>query len=1007
MRTFDYKKVADPSFFRDGCTTPHAHAVHYKDAKEADAGNSSFYFPLNGLWKFHFARNYAETLAGFELPETDCKNWADIRVPSHMQLEGYDRPRYVNKQYPWEGHEAPSPGSIPESYNPVGSFVKYITLSDVKARTFFVMEGAESAAALWVNGRYAGYHEDSFTPAEFEITPYLKKGENKIAVQVFTWSSGSWCEDQDFFRFSGIFRDVYLYTVPETHLEDICVKTVLSEDLREAEILVNVRVQGNGTVRATLSEGGRCLYALNMNGRGGVKKCVFPIMNPRLWSAENPQLYDIALEVFDAEGNLLELVREQAGIRRFEIKDGLLCLNGKRIVFNGVNRHEFTGRNGRVQDVKAMEEALRVMKQNNINAIRTSHYPNHPQLYRLCDRYGLYVIDETNLETHGTWNDADGRHPETALPGNRTAWKKLVLARAQAMYERDKNRPCILMWSCGNEAGGGSVLRDVAEYFRKQDDGRPVQYEGIFEDRTYPETSDVESRMYAPVTEIKSFLKQHRDKPFISAEYAHAMGNSCGALYKYTELAETEPLCQGGFIWDFMDQALWKEDVPGKGYFAYGGAFGDRPNDGAFSGNGLLFADGTVSPKMQEVKFLYQGLKVEVTKKTLKLWNKNLFTDAGAYCCHIVIERDGYPVSEGKTSFSLPPGNRKRFDISRFTDGCELPGEYTVTVSFRLKENTLWAQAGHEVAFGQGVFTVAGELPSVQPARVTDHLRLVESPSVIGVRSMHTSVLFSRENGGLMSYVYGGKELLNGTVQPSFWRAPVSNDYGAGITKEQLQWKSAGILACAQDVPVVEQKKESIDITFTYVLPTIPETTLRVTYSVRTGGVIETTMVLPKKKGLLPPPECGLLYRMPANYSRVSWYGLGPAETYADRKHGARLGRFEGSVKEQMAPYLVPQETGLKYGVRSARVTDLRGRGLRFSMCKDGEPICFSALPYTPAQLEEAMYAHELPKPSHTVVRVLQAQKGVGGDDSWGAKVHPEFLLPDREIRFSFMMQGV
>ena len=587
MNKFNYKNVANPSYVQDGCVIPHSYHMHYRNHKEEQLKSSSFYYTLNGLWKFHYARNYNETIPNFYALNYDCESWGDIRVPAHIQMEGFDIPQYVNKQYPWEGVEEIRPTQIPEDFNPIGSYVNYITVDSLDERIFLVLEGVESAMALWVNGEFVGYHEDSFTTAEFEITKSLVVGDNKIAIQVFKFSSGSWCEDQDFYRFSGIFRDVYLYTVPKTHIEDLSIKAIPNKDNTEAEVFVKIKVNGRGKIKASLYDKEKLLQSKSVQIKRNYYECSCVIKNPRLWSAEEPNLYDIVFEVYDAKCNLQEVIHEKVGVRRFEIKDGIMCLNGKRIVFNGVDRHEFSHLYGRSIPTEVMREDLLIMKRNNINAIRTSHYPNSPKLYSMCDELGIYVIDEANMETHGTWDGPGYINKKEILPKDNMRWLALLLARVEAIYERDKNHPSILIWSCGNESHGGKVIYEMSELFRKKDNTRLVHYEGIARDRSYPDTSDMESQMYTPVEKIKEFLKGS-DKPFILCEYSHAMGNSCGALHKYIELSENEKRYQGGFIWDFKDQALLHKNSYGEAYLAYGGAFGERPHDGAFSGNGLM-----------------------------------------------------------------------------------------------------------------------------------------------------------------------------------------------------------------------------------------------------------------------------------------------------------------------------------------------------------------------------------------------------------------------------------
>ena len=561
MKVFDYSLVKDPQYFCDGRLEAHSDHVYYGTDDNCE-GESSFRHSLNGLWKFQYAVNYTSALKGFEKEDYNCRDWADIHVPAHIQMEGYDVPQYANVQYPWEGREDIHLGEIPEHFNPVASYVKYFSVPErMKGKRLFIsFQGAESGLALWLNGQFIGYSEDSFTPSEFELTDYVKDGENKLAVQVFKWTASSWCEDQDFYRFSGIYRDVYLYTVPEVHVYDMEVRAIPEEDLKNAVLTLKTKNWGKGTAEVKLSKEG-VIVAERTLALDGESSLIAEIKNPCLWSAEEPELYDLELKIFDEAGALQEVIPQKVGFRRFEMKDGIMTLNGKRIVFKGVNRHDFSSVTGRYVSEEDYRKDLTVMKRNNINAIRTSHYPNASILYRLCDEYGFYLIDETNLESHGSWDCVDREKGYVdVVPHDKPEWLDMMLDRANSMYQRDRNHPCILIWSCGNESFGGKDIYEMSQLFREKDPTRLVHYEGVFHDRSYNDTSDMESQMYPSVEAIKEFLAKDDSKPFICCEYTHAMGNSCGAMHKYTDLTDTEPKYQGGFIWDYIDQSIYKKD---------------------------------------------------------------------------------------------------------------------------------------------------------------------------------------------------------------------------------------------------------------------------------------------------------------------------------------------------------------------------------------------------------------------------------------------------------------
>ncbi|WP_456111895.1 glycoside hydrolase family 2 TIM barrel-domain containing protein [Roseburia inulinivorans] len=1048
---FDVKKIHDPKFFKENCMAAHSDHVTYKNEAEAMEQNSSFRLSLDGIWKFHYAKNDAQTIPGFEAENYNCRPWDDIRVPAHIQMEGYDIPQYANIQYPWDGREDVWRDAVPTDFNPVASYVKYFTLPEgfIKNGLYISFQGVESGFALWINGSYVGYSEDSFTPSEFDLTSYVKEGENKLAVKVFKWTSSSWCEDQDFYRFSGIFRSVYLYTMPKVHVYDLKVQPVVEESLENAKLVLDMEICGkvetveksaddakmqNVSAKITLTgsrddskEGAAGSVSENTifsetisfqpNNTSdtirftdtGAATVHFEqqVSHPALWSAEHPDLYTLTVELFDESGNSVEFISQNIGFRRFEMKDGIMTLNGKRIVFKGVNRHEFSSKTGRAVSKEEVLQDIITMKQNNINAIRTCHYPDASGIYELCDRYGLYMIAENNLESHGSWDAAShGLVPkDTIVPGDNMDWEPMMLDRVNSCYQRDKNHPAILIWSVGNESYGGKVIFDMSEKFRAVDPHRLVHYEGIFNDRRYEGTSDMESQMYTSVENIKKFLAEHKEKPFICCEYTHAMGNSCGAMHKYTDLTDTEPRYQGGFIWDYIDQSILKKDRYGQEFQAYGGDCGERPTDYNFSGNGICYGGGReASPKMQEVKFNYQNISVAFEEEgKFTVINKNLFADIGEYQCVAILQKNGIVVKKQKIDTNVAPLSSRSYEIPFVIPD---DAEYAVTVSFVLREDTLWAEAGHEVAFGQKVYKK--EVKSAVPEKT---LQVVRGKVNIGVKGDDFDCLFSLLNGGLVSYRYAGKEMIGKIPMPNFWRAPVDNDNGSMAPGRYAQWKIASMYISHRNggmfdnVPTtVEETEHSVTITYTYYMPTTPASKCQAAYTVYGDGTVETKLTYDPVEGLPDMPEFGMMFKLNADYDNVEWYGYGPEETYADRRHGAKLGIYKNKAADNMAKYLVPQECGNKVGVRYAKVTDDRGRGLLFS----GDELSFSALPYTPHELENAAHPYELPQVHYTVVRVALAQMGVGGDDSWGAWVHPEYHIDvTKPLEFTFRFRGI
>ncbi len=1082
---FDERIVTNPEVFKQNVLPAHSDHVAFASKQEMEDEKTSLRYSLNGLWKFQYAKNPESALPGFEKTSVDCSKWDEIPVPAHIQMEGYDKPAYVNYQYPWDGREDIRPGKIPTKYNPVASYVKYFTLPESLqgAPLYISFQGVESGFALWLNGYYVGYSEDSFTPSEFDLTPYVIPGENKLAVRVYKWTSSSWLEDQDMFRFSGIFRDVYLFTTPSVHVYDLKIRTHFSDATFEtAQLLVNTKLTTTadttqkhafGFMEYTLQYGGKVVASGEIDCEEE-NEITERISNVHLWSAENPALYDLYLYVHAKSGEVVEAIHEKVGFRQFAMKDGIMCLNGRRIVFKGVNRHEFTCDGGRAgMSIEQIRKDLTIMKQNNINAIRTSHYPDDSKLYRLCDEFGLYLIAENNLETHGSWapyawKDID-KLREERIPGSRPEWREVLLDRVRSCYERDKNHPAILIWSCGNESAGGSVIYDMSQLFRSLDPDRLVHYEGVFNDREFNDTSDMESQMYPPVVKIREFLAQNPDKPFICCEYSHSMGNSNGNMFQYTDLTDTEPRYQGGFIWDFVDQSIRTKDRFGEEFQGYGGDFGDRPCDYSFSGNGIVAGDRMPYPKLQDVKFNYQNITARVSDDQVLVINKNLFISTAGYRCIAELARNGEVIRREEIQTNVAPLSQKAYMLPFGRQ--ELPGEYAITVSFRLKVNTIWAKHGHEIAFGQHVYVVeagkgkkarsaslegpqeitycgngisawrtgegfASSFDKEVAAQLQKHFRVMKGTFNVGVAGETFDALFSFLNGGgLKSWRVGGREMILETPRPNFWRAPTDNDKGNQFAARYGQWKLASLYAALMpaDLPdgadASKLSKESVsikagkdyaEVKLRYFLPTVPISSVDVTCRMQADGTLRYTMDYTPVDGLIAPPEFGMLFKLDRDYENITFYGNGPEECYADRERGARLGIYETSVTDSMTRYLVPQECGNHTGVRWAKVTDARGRGLLFGF-EEGTAIDtgdgrvngleggmnFSALPYTPEEIEQVAHHTEFAKSRYTVVRCSLMQMGVAGDDSWGARTQEQFCLPRKPLHFSFSVKAI
>ena len=1044
---FDWGKLSDPTFFEENRLPAHSGHRFYGSLSELAKGESSYELSLDGLWQFRFAKNLAARPVGFEAADYDCRDWETIRVPAHLQMEGYGVPQYTNMTYPWDGHEDVKPGKMPQKDNPVGSYVRYFTVPEEwrGRRVIVSFGGAESALIVYVNGTYIGYSEDTFTPSEFDITDALVAGENKLAVSVVRFSSASWVEDQDFWRFSGLFREVKLVSLPKLHLSDFFVHAVPEHDYKDGKLTVDLTWASAEKKQVTLAlydAAGKIVAKAEDAPAGETSALSLSIKGAKLWNAEHPYLYRALLTVRDAAGRLVEVIPQNIGFRAFEMDGGIMKINGERIVFKGVNRHEFDCDRGRAIDPKEIEKDIITMKRNNINALRTSHYPNQSRIYDLADIYGLYVIDETNMETHGSWQKNGVHVPsENVVPDNHPEWQAMLLDRANSMFQRDKNHAAILIWSCGNESCGGKDIFEMSEFFRKHDASRLVHYESIFWDRSFGGTSDMESQMYTPVAGIEKFLAEHPEKPFICCEYTHAMGNSCGGMHKYTELTDREPRYQGGFIWDFVDQAIYRRDRYGKDAYAYGGDFGDRPNDGNFSGDGIVFANREGTTKLQDVKFNYQNFALTVKQGSVEIWNKSLFSDAAEYELRLELLRDGEKVwQSSQAAPSVKASERKEIALDVPSFGA---GEYVLTASLHLKEATLWAEQGYEIAFGQGVYDVkesaaedenlwlqsmANRYEAAAPiAEKTEPqpLHIVKSDINLGVSGEGFEILFSSAAGNLTSYKYNGVELVELPPVPSFWRAPVDNDHGNGRDFALAQWKLASLYRHCAKTEVKEpgkdwteykwfgangtaeydaKKGETLSVRFTYDLATSPAAQCVVTYTVKPGGIVDVAMDYEKADGMPELPDYAMVFQLSADYDHLQFYGNGPLDNYCDRSEGARLGVFETTTADEFEPYLAPQECGNHTGIRWMTVTDRRGRGLKIF---GATPFEGSALPYNAHELENARHPYDLPAVHHTYLRASLGQAGVGGDDSWGAPVLEEYTVKNEKKHFAFSFRGI
>ncbi len=1018
----------NPDIFQLGRLPAHATLMPFESVSDALAGDrasSPFYHSLNGVWKFAFAETPDQRIKSFYEADYDASSWADMPVPSHWQFQGYDYPQYTNVRYPWSESEPDlKPPYAPTVYNPVGSYIRTFTVPQAwdGRPVILSFQGVESAFYVWVNGELAGYSEDTFTPAEIDITPYLIEGENKLAVEVYRWCDASWLEDQDFWRLSGIFRDVYLYSPSPVHIADFFVRSELDADYRDAVLMVDVKIDdvSDGanseefTVEAQLFDASEQAVLANplsfassvQRGECRTAQLSATIPNPLKWSAETPHLYTLVLSLKDTTGRVFEAVSCKTGFRKFELKDGLMKINGKRILFKGVNRHEFSPDTGRAIGREDMVRDIELMKAHNVNAVRTSHYPNQPLWYELCNEYGLYVIDETNLETHGTWQYGQKELHEYNVPGSRPEWRDNVLDRCNSMLQRDKNHPSVIIWSLGNEAFGGDNFIAMHDFLKQADPTRLVHYEGIFHYRKSEAASDMESTMYVKPADVERYAQNDPQKPYILCEYSHAMGNSCGGLHLYWDLFDRYEILQGAFIWDWVDQAILTTTPDGIEYLAYGGDFGESPHDGTFCGNGLIFADRTVTPKLLEVKKCYQDIKVEAVdlrNRLVRITNRFLFTDLSNYELKWEITQDGVVVQSGALENSLPPGESANIMIPFDLPAADFTKESVLTVSFRTTQHQKWAKAGHEVAWEQ--FALSPRLLPLRSNYEGIAIQAKEAAEELLLSCPDASIRFNRSTGELVSYSISGKEQLLAPARPNFWRAVTDNDRGNKLSERCAFWRSA---PATRRLIRFDYRMVGSDcvVTTDYMWEDQPSCTLSLTYRIHPDASIDIEQILIPAEGLPELPEFGLLFELNEILDTASWYGRGPHDSYADRKTGARLGLYTGAVRDQYVPYLRPQECGNKSDVRFAEVLNgAKGDGLRF---ESAVPFEWNALPWTPEELEAHDHVYKLPESHKTVVRVNYKQMGVGGDDSWGARTHEAYTLPaNRPYRFAFTITPV
>ncbi|HYN02545.1 MAG TPA: glycoside hydrolase family 2 TIM barrel-domain containing protein [Vicinamibacteria bacterium] len=1016
----------DPTVIGRNKQPAHATLLPYATMEQALAGRrdaSPFYRSLNGRWKFHYASKPADRSRDFFLVDFDDSGWADIAVPSNWQLQGYDKPIYLNTRYPWAPDD-PQPPFIPPDYNPVGSYRTRVEIPAGWAgrRVFLHFAGVNSAFYLWVNGEPAGYSEDSMTAAEFDVTPFLRPGQNVVAAQVFRWSDGSYLEDQDTWRLSGIYRDVFLFSTPAVHIADFAVRTDLDDDYRDATLLVRPRLRafdgskaegwrvearlfdpdGRAVFPAPLAKEARAIleesYPQRDTNAFGLLQA--KVANPRKWSAETPDLYTLVLSLHDADGHLVETESARVGFREVEIRDGRFLLNGRPIRLYGVNRHEHDPETGQAVPYERMVQDVELLKRSNINAVRTSHYPNDPKWYELCDRYGIYLIDEANLETHGV----------TGRLTNDPQWLQAFVGRAAGMVERDKNHPSILLWSLGNESGMGPNHAAMAGWIHAHDPTRPVHYEGAAASPRDADWVDVMSRMYTRIPELDAMSKDPGDtRPIMLCEYAYARGNAVGNLKEYWDLIESRDRLMGAFIWDWVDKGFRKRDAKGREFWTYGGDYGDVPNDGTMVCNGLVLPDRTPEPELYEVQKVYQRIDttaLDAAAGRLRVRNDYDFQGLDSVEVTWDVTEDGRVVREGRLPAPALGPKEEGELLVPMAGLTRKPGaESFLNVRYVLKTDALWAKQGHVVAWEQIALPPGPEAPSVALASLPP-VDLQESSEAFTISGPGFSVAIGRASGALESLRSGDHEMLSKPLVPNFWRVPLDNDIGFlllnDMPKRCAVWKTAGPERRVTVVRAERVAAQAVRVTAESVLPAAssPYSTSYTVYG--TGDVVVEASFTPG--GALPElPRFGMQLAVPAALQTMTWLGRGPHENYWDRHTGAPVGRYSGRVDQLVHDYVRPQENGNRTDVRWIALTGADGTGLLAS----GLPhLSVSAWPYTMEDLETATHTNELPRRDTITVNLDYRQTGVGGDDGWGARPHAEYTLDPRPYAYSFRLRA-
>jgi len=1005
VQLYGRNRLAPRAFF-----VPHATLA---GALSRERERSPWYKSLNGTWRFRYVADPASRPQGFWRDDADLTGWDSIPVPGNWEALGFGIPIYTNITYLYP----PNPPFVPHHDNPVGSYRRSFTVPDAwRGRRVILHFGSlKSAGWVWVNGREAGFAKGSKTPAEFDVTDLLRPGENTVAVQLYRFSDGDYLEDQDYWKISGIERDVFLTAVPATHIRDYWVRPDLDSTLRRGTLTVDVTLAHSGPGQADavrlgvllVGPDGATVLRAPLGARLGAGLAAETTLtlsadvgSPARWTAETPQLYTVVLALMNARGDTTETIAQRVGFRRVEVKGGLLLVNNVPVRFRGVNRHEHDPVTGRYVTDASMRRDIELMKQANINAVRTAHYPNDPRWYDLADEYGLYVIDEANVESHGL-----GYHPDTTL-GNDPAWRTAHLDRTMRMVERDKNHASVILWSLGNEAGDGVNFVAAAAWVHGRDPSRPVHYERAGEARHV----DVVSVMYPSIQYLLRYASTRHERPLIMCEYAHAMGNSEGNLQDYWDVIYAHPQLQGGFIWDWVDQGLAARTEGGRPYFAYGGDYGPpgTPSDFNFLFNGLIAPDRTPHPHYFEVRKVYQPVTTRTTgvPGTVRVVNRYDFRDLGHVALRWTVTADADTLARGeRADLAVQAHDSAELILGLPAVRAAAGAEVFLKVEYVLKRDEPFRPAGTVIAWDQ--FPLAAPAQSVAQAPPIPDLGLVQDSARITVTGPRGRVVFDRTLGTLVSLVWDGTELIRTAPEPNFWRAPTDNDFGNRMPQRLRVWRTAGPDRHLVRIAARQDGRARVTVETEELLPAGGARLFSTWAVYGSGDVVMRQRFVPGDTLLPELPRLGLRFTMPAGFDSVTWFGRGPQETYWDRKTGAAVGLYRAAAADLYHPYERPQETGTRADVRWMAVQNAAGTGL----LAVGQPLLeASALNVLQEDLDEGQakvnrHAYMVRRQPLTEVRLDWHQMGVGGDNSWGARTHPEYRLPVRTYEWSVRLR--